>query len=339
MLQFARKRIGITQDLSNIDDKKSWQLDFIVDNLSPTLDELDKIGQWARKKCDQQLMERVERALKRQFVSPTWSQIQSLLKENLPEDANSGKVNEDIREAINRLEAAIRSSFTNLSFHERWKLGCDLKEKLDVSPFEKELFLDWIKQQSIKASTQLFLPNKDDADDEVEIILSLLDGSDNLREKSLELHYRLSHLTDDASFKPSQIEKIAGILLNDSSDRLITDDFTRYHWKCFQTIFLENWSNYFFLRWSKCHQQAEHLRDVIAGRNSEGDDRSLNSLELVLEQYLLFTTSLPPLEAVEKWRQLTNQPLLKNHIEFIAKDLKGASEYNKMLKNRLIASV
>jgi hypothetical protein len=297
---------------------------------------LDEICRLARKKCDRYLMARAERAFNRQFVSPTWSQIQSLLKENLPEDANSGKVNEDIRETICRLETAIRSPITNLSFNTRWKLACDLKEKLDVSSYEKEQFSEWIKLQE---STQLFLPNKDDADDEVEIILSLLDGSDNLREKSLELHYRLSHLTDDASFKPSQIEKIAGILLNDSSDRLITDDFTRYHWKCFQTIFLENWSNYFFLRWSKCHQQAEHLRDVIAGRNSEGDDRSLNSLELVLEQYLLFTTSLPPLEAVEKWRQLTNQPLLKNHIEFIAKDLKGASEYNKMLKNRLIASV
>jgi hypothetical protein len=325
LLQFARERIGIAQNLSKIDKEKRWQLFFFVDHLSPTLDELDEIGRLARKKCDRYLLARAERAFNRQFVSPIWSQIQSLLKENLPEDANSGKVNEDIREAINRLETTIRSSFTNLSFHERWELGCDLKEKLNVSPFEKELFLDWIKPQSIKASTQLFLPNKDDADDEVEIILSLLDGSNDLREKSLELHYRLSHLTD-VSFKPSQIEKIAGILLNESSDHPIIDDFNNYHWQCFRSIFLENWSNYFFSHWSTCHQQTEHLRDVIVGRNSEGDDRSLNTLELALEQYLLFTTGLPPLEAIDKWRQLQNQSSLQGRIGFIAKNLKQASE-------------
>ncbi len=332
MLQFARERIGITQDSLKICDKlKRWQLFFFVDHLSPTLDELDEICRLARKKCDRYLMARAERAFNRQFVSPTWSQIQSLLKENLPEDANSGKVNEDIRETICRLETAIRSPITNLSFNTRWKLACDLKEKLDVSSYEKEQFSEWIKLQE---STQLFLPNKDDADDEVEIILSLLDGSDNLREKSLELHYCLSHLTDDASFKPSQIEKIAGILLNESTDDL-TDDFNNYHWKCFRLIFLGNWSNYFFSHWRKCHQQAKHLRDVIVGRNSEGDDRSLNSLELALERYWQFTTGLPPLQAVDKWLKIQEQPSSKDRIDFIAKDLEQASEYiTKEFQNR-----
>jgi hypothetical protein len=331
LVKFAQDRLGLIRNVSEITVEKRWQLVFVVDHFQPKVDEMDAIGQWARKKSDRHFMAYVEKAFSERFIAPLWSEIQSLLKSNLLEDANSGKVNEDIREAINRLEAAIRSSFTNLSFHERWELGCDLKEKLDVSPFKKELFFDWIKHQSTVELTELFLPNKNNADDEVKIILSLLGDSNNLKEKSLELHCRLTHLSD-ASFEPSQIVKIAGILLNESMDNL-TDDFNNYHWQCFRSIFLENWSDYFLSHWSKCHQQTERLRNRIAGRNPEDDDRSLNSLELALEQYLLFTTGLPPHEAVDKWLKLQELSSLQDRIKYIDRDLKYASKYIYYLFN------
>jgi hypothetical protein len=54
----------------------------------------------------------------------------------------------------------------------------------------------------------------------------------------------------------------------------------------------------------------------------------LNSLELALERYLLFTTGLPPFEAVQKWLQLQKQSSPKDRFEFIANDLKQAGECN-----------
>jgi hypothetical protein len=119
----------------------------------------------------------------------------------------------------------------------------------------------------------------------------------------------------------------AGILLDKLSDRLITDDFIRYHWNCFRSTFIENWSHYFFSHWSHCYQETEHLRDVIAGKNPDDDDQNLNTLQLALERYLLFTTGLPPLESVEKWLQLQKQSSDQDRVKFIVKELKKASKY------------
>jgi hypothetical protein len=66
---------------------------------------------------------------------------------------------------------------------------------------------------------------------------------------------------------------------------------------------------------------------VIAGKNPDDDDQNLNTLQLALERYLLFTTGLPPLESVEKWRQLQNQLSTQDRMKFIVKELKQASEY------------
>jgi hypothetical protein len=238
------------------------------------------------------------------------------------------KMNEDVGEAIRRLKTAIQSSFTSLSFKERLQLGRTLKEKLDGTDKKPRQFLDCIKplSEKVEASTaDLFVSSKNDTRHEVEIILSLLADSKKFEKKNviLELHFRLSHLT--ASFEPSQIEEVAGILFNKSP---ITDHFIRYHWHCFRSTFLEKWSNYFFLRWSKCNEQTEHFRNVIARRNPEDDDRSLNSLELALERYLLFTTGLPPLEAVQKWLQLQKQSSPQDTFKFIAEYLKLAGKCN-----------
>jgi hypothetical protein len=266
---------------------------------------------------------------------PLWSQIQSLFQNhNWAKDPKSGTIDDDVEKAIRRLKAASVSSFTSFSFGQRLDLSRAVKEKLEIfernqgSDVEKRKFLDWIKENSEKAeasTAELFVSSQSDCDDQAEIILSLLADSKKFEKKKvmLELHFRMSYLTD-TSFEPSQIVKIAGILLSESSDH---DDFNNYHWQCFRSIFLENWSDYFVLRWSKCHQRAEHLRDVIAGRNPEEDDRSLNTLELALERYLLFTTGLPPLEAVEKWLKLQKLSSSKDRIEHIARDLKQASEY------------
>jgi hypothetical protein len=319
LLPFARDRLGIAQDISEIDVKKRWQLVFIIDHMSPEVDEMDAIGRWARKNCDRHLMALVERAFSERFLAPIWLQMQSLFSEKWTKD---GKVNEDVGEAIRRLKTAIQSSFTSLSFKERLQLGRTLKEKLDGAD-KKPL------SEKVEVSTaELFVSSKNDVRHEVEIILSLLADSKKFEKKNLilELHFRLSHLS--ASFEPSQIEEVAGILFNKSADRPITDPFIRYHWHCFRLTFLEKWSNYFFLRWSKCNEQIENLCNVIAGRNPEDDDQSLNSLELALERYLLFTTGLPPFEAVQKWLQLQKQSSPKDRFEFIANDLKQAGECN-----------
>jgi hypothetical protein len=318
LLPFARDRLGIAQDISEIDVKKRWQLVFIIDHMSPEVDEMDAIGRWARKNCDRHLMALVERAFSERFVAPIWLQMQSLFSEKWTKD---GKVNEDVGEAIRRLKTAIQSSFTSLSFKERLQLGRTLKEKLDGAD-KKPL------SEKVEVSTaELFVSSKNDVRHEVEIILSLLADSKKFEKKNLilELHFRLSHLS--ASFEPSQIEEVAGILFNKSANP-ITDHFNSYHWHCFRSTFLEKWSNHFFLRWSKCNEQTENLRNVIAGRNPEDDDRSLNSLELALERYLLFTTGLPPFEAVQKWLQLQKQSSPKDRFEFIANDLKQAGECN-----------
>ncbi|XP_046437877.1 uncharacterized protein LOC124188985 [Daphnia pulex] len=324
LLPFARDRLGIPQDISKIDVKDRWQLVFIIDHMSPEVDEMDAIGRWARKNCDRHLMALVERAFSERFVAPIWSQMQLLLSEKWTKD---GKVNEDVGEAIRQLKTSIQSSFTSLSFKERLQLGRALKEKLDGADKKPRQFLDWIKplSEKVEASTaELFVSRKNDARQEVEIISSLLADSKKFEKKNviLELHFRLSHLS--ASFEPSQIVEVASILFNKSADRPITDHFNSYHWHCFRSTFLEKWSNYFFLRWSKCNEQTEHLRNVIAERNPEDDDRSLNSLELALERYLLFTAGLPPLEAVQKWLQLPKQSKPQDRFEFIANDLKQA---------------
>jgi hypothetical protein len=356
LLKFARDRLRIPQVVSEIDVEKKWQLIFIIDHFSPKVDEMDAIGRWARTKCDHHLMALVERSFKERFATPIWSQIQSLFqRDDWAEDPNSGNM-KDVEEAIHRLETAILSSFTNLSFEKRLELGRAVKEKLenpkqeqefmskwvssteyfethDGPDLEKSQLLDWIKplSEKVKASTAgLFIPNKNGDHDEVDLIISLLPipKKTNKKNEMLELHFRLSHLT--ASFKPSQIVRIAGILFSKSYSRPIADDFNSYHSHCFRSIFLENWGNYFFSHWRKCHQQTEHLRDVIAGRNPEDDDLSLNSLELALERYLLFTAGLPPLNAVEKWCQLEKQSSSQDRIKFIAADLKQASEYNQL---------
>ncbi|XP_046647765.1 uncharacterized protein LOC124337788 [Daphnia pulicaria] len=335
LLQFARDRLGIIRNVSEINVEKRWKLFFVVDHFQPKVDEMDAIGQWARKNSDQQMMAYVERAFNERFIAPLWSQIQSLIENlNWTKDPKSGKIDDDVEKAIRRLKTASVSSFTSFSFGQRLDLSRAVKEKLEIfernqgSDVEKRKFLDWIKENSEKAeasTAELFVSSQSDCDDQAEIILSLLADSKKFEKKKvmLELHFRLSYLTD-ASFEPRQIVKIADILLNESSDHPVTDEFNNYHWQCFRSIFLENWSNYFFSHWSKCHQQTERFRDRVADRNPEDDDRSLNSLELALERYLLFTTGLPPLDAVEKWRQLQELSSLKKRTEFIAKDLKGA---------------
>ncbi len=330
LLHFARDRLEIAQDISEIDVKKRWQLVFIVDYMSPEVDEMDAIGRWALKNCDRHLMALVERAFSERFLAPIWSKMQSLWTKD-------GKVNEDVGEAIRQLKTAIQSSFTSLSLKERLQLGRALKEKLDGADKKQRQFLDWINPLSkkVEASTaELFVSRKNDARHEMEIILSLLADSMKFEKKNviLELHFRLSHLS--ASFEPSQIVEVAGILFNKSADRSITDHFNRYHWHCFRSTFLEKWSKYFFLRWSKCNEQTEHLRNMIADRNPEDDDRSLNSLELALERYLLFTTGLPPLEAVEKWLQLQKQSSPQDIVKFIANELKQAGECNLFLRSK-----
>jgi hypothetical protein len=215
-----------------------------------------------------------------------------------------------------------------LSFEKRLQLGRDLKEKLEVSDSNHSQFLNWIKPLSEKcltATAELFVAKN--KSDEGETILSLLSDSKKFEKKNmmLELHYRLTHLS--VSLKPIQIEKLAGILFDKSPDRPITENFNRYHWNCFRSTFIENWSHYFFSHWSHCYQETEHLRDVIAGKNPDDDDQNLNTLQLALERYLLFTTGLPPLESVEKWRQLQNQLSTQDRMKFIVKELKQASEY------------
>jgi hypothetical protein len=338
LLTFARDRLGITRNVSEINVEKRSQLFFVVDHFQPKVDEMDAIGQWARKNSDQQMMALVERAFNERFIAPIWSEIQSLIQNhNWTKDPKSGKINEDVEKAIRRLHTASVSSFTSFSFGQKLELSRAVKENLEF--FErlrgpdvgKGTFLYLIKSYSEKAeasTAELFVSSQSDCDDQAEIILSLLADSKKFEEKKvmLELHFRLSYLSD-ASFQPSQILKIAGILLNESSDRPINDDFNNYHWHCFRSTFLDNWSNYFFSHWSKCHQQTERLRDRIAGRNPEDDDRSLDTLELALEQYLLFTTGLPPLEAVNKWLKLQKLSSSKDRIKYIANDLEHASKY------------
>jgi hypothetical protein len=331
LLSFARNRLGINRDISKIVVANKWQLIFVLQHLNPTLDEVIAIGQWARNNFDRQLMALVEQTFNERFIEPIWTEIQLLIQNQNYWTENQTTSKNDAGEAIHRLYTTIQSSFTDLSFEKRLQLGRDLKEKLEVSESNQSQFLNWIKPLSEKCVTstaELFVAKN--KSDQGETILSLLSDSKKFEKKNamLQLHYRLTHLSE--SLKPIQIEKLAaGILLDKSSrpDRPITEDFNRYHWHCFRSTFLENWSHYFFTHWSHCYQETEHLRDAIAGKNPYDDDQNLNSLQLALERYLLFTTGLPPLESTEKWRQLQNQLSTQDRMKFIVKELKQTSEY------------
>jgi hypothetical protein len=327
LLSFARDRLGIARNVSKTKNEKKWQLVLVLQHLNPTFDEVVVIGQRARKNFDRQLMELVERSFNEKFVTPIWSEMQPIIQ-SCNWDPKSGQNHGDIEKAIHKFKTASISSFTSLSFEERLQLGLTLKEKLCAGPDSEEHSIhDWIKHESekIEASTaELFVKNKSEAHDDGQIILSLLADTKKKTNVMLELHYRLRHLSP--SFKPNQIVELTEHLRKKSSNRSSANDFNSYHWHCFHSRFMENWINYFFSHWSHCYQQTEHLRDVIAGKNPDDDDRTLNTLELALERFLLFTTGLPPLEAVEKWRRLEQQSLPQDRMKLITEHLKQASE-------------